>query len=183
MPRLMFDSTTPAAIPHDAEIVGGYVDGSYKWADADWERFPHAQQVRICVTGDHTKGNCLDVERGDATPDHAPGWIQARQAAGVKYVTVYCDRTTLPAVIKACNGLTYWHWVATLDGTAHIGGWHPGLGPAAVQILPARALGFNADLSVVWADRWHPSAPAGTAWVGRAVTALDAARGILVAHR
>lgn len=72
MPRLMFDSTTPSAIPVTAELVGGYVNGQYAWSSADWNRFPGAQQVRINVTGDPALGNCLDVETGDATPEQAP---------------------------------------------------------------------------------------------------------------
>jgi hypothetical protein len=157
MARVMFDSTTPHAIPANAEMVAGYVDGAYRWTDADWARFPHAQQVRITVTADHSRGNCLDVESGDATPSQAPGWIRARHAAGVNYVTIYCNRSTLAAVDKACQGLSYYRWIATLDGTLHIPGFTPLETPAAVQFANSRMAGANVDVSLVWEDKWHPS--------------------------
>ncbi|HEY6278035.1 MAG TPA: hypothetical protein VIX86_17075 [Streptosporangiaceae bacterium] len=159
MPRVMFDSTTPGAIPPNAEIVAGYVDGSYAWPASAWSRFPNAQHVMICVTGDHTKGDCLDVENGDATPDHAPGWIRARHAAGVKNVTIYCNRDTIPAIEAACAGLSYYKWIATLDGTLFVAGFPPLAGPAAVQFAGANLAGVNVDISLVWEDNWH-AAPA-----------------------
>jgi hypothetical protein len=159
MIRVMFDSTTPAAIPADAGLVAGYVDGSFAWSDADWQRFPRAQKIHICVTGDHTKGDCLDVEKGDATPGQAPGWIKARQAAGVKYATIYCNRSNLAAVEKACAGLHYYRWIATLDGILHIPGYHPLIGPAAVQFANSTMAGTNVDVSLVYEPGWHPAPP------------------------
>ena len=157
MARVMFDSTTPDAIPANAAIVGGYVNGSYAWPAAAWARFPDAQQVRITVTADPALGNCLDVEKGDAAPDQAPGWIKARQAAGVKFVTIYCNRSTLPAVDAACAGLTYYRWIATLDGTLYVPGFTAMAGPAAVQFAGSGMAGANVDISIVWEDGWHPT--------------------------
>lgn len=157
MARVMFDSTTPQAIPSNAEIVAGYVDGAFRWHNSAWDRFPHAKQVRITVTANHSRGNCLDVEKGDATPAQAPGWIRARQAAGIRYVTIYCNRSTLPAVDRACHGLSYYRWVATLDGTLHIPGFTPLERPAAVQFANSTMAGANVDVSIVWEDQWHPS--------------------------
>jgi hypothetical protein len=159
--RVAFDSTTPDAIPLDATMVWGYVDGSFAWPDTAWARFPHATKVRICVTGDHAKGNMLDVERGDATPDHAPGWVNARRTAGEKYVAVYAARDTWPAINQAfqqANVKPPFRAVATLDGTLHVDGFEPFHGPAAVQFGSARMAGINVDVSLVYEDDWHPQA-------------------------
>jgi hypothetical protein len=79
----MYDSTTASDIPEDAPCVAGYVDGNYKWSDADWERFPDARKVRIAVFASTNDGDCLDVENGDATVDQAPVWVRLRREAGV----------------------------------------------------------------------------------------------------
>jgi hypothetical protein len=157
--RVMFDSTTPEAIPPNAEIVAGYVDGSFAWPASAWARFPHAQHVMISVTADHSRGDCLDVENGDATPAQAPGWIRARHVAGATNVTIYCNRSTLPAVERACAGLSYYKWIATLDGTLFIPGFPALAGPAAVQFAGASLAGVNVDVSLVWEDNWHKRPP------------------------
>jgi hypothetical protein len=155
MPRLMWDSTTLADIPAGAEVVATYCDGLYAVPRSEVsKRFPKAALPRINVTGDPAHGgDVLDVETGDATPAHAPAWIRARQAAGERYVTVYCARNTLAAVVAACQGLHYYHWVATLDGKMLIAS-HP---DASVQFAGPDLTGIHADASVVWNDAWHPA--------------------------
>ena len=168
--RIMFDSIDPSAIPADAELVAGYVDGPVsQWPSSAWTMFPKAQLVRINVTGDPAHGgDALDVERFDATPDHAPVWFDARggDAAGL---TIYCNRDTLPAVEKAMGKRKYFRWIATLDGTMHIDGYPPMHGPAAVQFAGAAMLGINADMSLVMSDYFHPAPPPRT---GRTVADL-----------
>src|SRR5581483_10825841 len=73
----MYDSVTAWQIPPDAPAVAGYVDGMYCWSAQDWARFPNALKVTIATSAAHD-AMVLDVERWDATPDEAPGWI-ARQ--------------------------------------------------------------------------------------------------------
>lgn len=156
--RTMFDSTTPDQIPADAEMVAGYINGTYAW-DADaWARFPNAAQVHITVIAVNTAG-VLDVETGDATPVQAPGWIKARRASGQPRPTVYVNRANHDAVVEACAdaglapGVHYWIWLATLDGTLP----HPLPGVVAVQDKSAQILGFNADSSIVFDATWHPT--------------------------
>ena len=156
--RIMFDSVNPAAIPEGASLVAGYVDGAASaWPPGAWDRFPGAELVRINVTGDPNHGgDVLDVERFDATPDHAPGWFDARTRAGAGGLAVYCNRSTLPAVDAAMGQRSFFRWVATLDGTLHIDGFPPLKGPAVVQFLPAADLGINADMSLVMSPYFHP---------------------------
>lgn len=156
--RIMFDSTDPSAIPADASLVAGYVDGPQsQWPAAAWSMFPHAELVRINVTGDPDHGgDVLDVERFDATPDLAPVWFDARTKAGARGLAIYCDRNTLPAVTQAMGQRSYFRWIATLDGTLHIDGYTPLEGPAAVQFANAIMAGRNVDLSLVMSDYFHP---------------------------
>jgi hypothetical protein len=158
--RIMFDSVDPAAIPADAELVGGYVDGpASQWPSASWTMFPKAQFVRINVTGDPGHGgDALDVERFDATPDHAPVWFDERTKAGAAGLTIYCNRDTLPAVEAAMGKRSYFRWIATLDGTLAINGYKPLEGPAAVQFAGAKLVGGrNVDVSLVMSDYFHPA--------------------------
>lgn len=139
----MYDSATPAAIPADAEVVAGYVDGLYKWTDADWARFPNAAKVRITVLGSYVDGDVLDVEQGDATPSYCPKWIEARQADGLAVPTIYCSSSVVPAVQSACVGLTYNLWVAHYTYTEHI---EPG--SVATQWTDHGPNGENVDISL-----------------------------------
>lgn len=154
----MYDSTTPAAIPQNAEMVAGYINGEYAWTKEEWARFPHAAKVHISVTAVND-GSVLDIETGDATPDQAPGWVKARRSAGHTRPTLYVNRSNAEAAIAACQkvglqpGHQFWIWLATLDGSDPKD--LPGL--VAIQDRGAAALGFNADASTVYDATWHPT--------------------------
>lgn len=118
----MFDSTDASNIPSNAQWVAGYVDGLYKWSDADWARFPSATKVRIAVFPTTNDGNVLDVENGDATPAQAPSWVKMRRAAGIDPV-VYCNRYTWPKVHQAFvdQGVEQPdYWIADWTGSMHV---------------------------------------------------------------
>lgn len=133
---------------------GDYPTGSLLNAYYFNGRFPHVPyrvakgSVWIDVLG-NAPNSCswLDVESGDATPGHVPGWLDLRNQPGNQ--GIYCNRATLPAVNAAAAGRPYNVWIATLDGNPF-----PVL-PAvsgqlvAVQAIPASMLGFNADMSVI----------------------------------
>jgi hypothetical protein len=110
-------------IPLDAFAVGGYVNGvvtRYIWQTADWARFPRAYHLRINVNGDPSRGNCLDVERGDASPSHVAPWIRTRGPVTDDPLVIYCNRSNLAACVAArdsVRGHRAWIWCATLDGT------------------------------------------------------------------
>ena len=160
MTRTMYDSVTPAAIPADAQMVAGYLDGEYAWTSQDWARFAGAVKITITITATN-QGDVLDVETGDATSGQAPGWIKARRMSGHNQPTIYCNRSTVQSVIQACTSekLTlnadYWIWLATLDGTTSYPAVPKGI--VAYQDKSAAMLGFNADSSLVVADWWHRS--------------------------
>lgn len=150
MTRIMYDSVTAHDIPTSAEMVAGYVDGRYRWSDADWNRFRNVPHVRIAVSPLTNDGNCLDVETGDATPDQAPDWVLRRRAAGVD-PSVYMNASTWGAVRHAfqVRHLPEPHyWVASWGGSRAI---PPGA--VALQYANPATSGGHFDLSAV-ADHW-----------------------------
>lgn len=152
--RLMLDSTTPAVLPVNVSMVAGYVNGRFAWSKADWARFPDATQVRINVTGVPGRGNCLDVESGDATPDHAAGWYDSIDWCPKSQLAIYCNRSNVKAVAAAMGGRDWRLWLATLDGSMPI--TYLGKHVDAVQVLDLGAHGGpNWDVSVVTNDKWH----------------------------
>lgn len=118
MTRSMYDAVTPSGIPAGATLIAGYADGHYANLPALKARFPHAVVVGIAVTASFNGGTILDVEKGDATPAEAPGWVVKRRAAGVD-PTVYCNSSTWPSVKTAFTkaGVAQPHyWIAHYDG-------------------------------------------------------------------
>ena len=160
MTRKMYDAVTPANIPFDAQMVAGYVDGRYAWKAADWARFPSAVKVRIAVFPSTNDGNCLDIERGDATPLQAPGWVAMRRKAGID-PSVYCSLSiwqNVKAAFQNAGVAEPHYWIAAYPGNG------PNLYPGAVAHQYANP--GPVDISVV-ADYWPgvdaaPVAPHGT---------------------
>jgi hypothetical protein len=149
----MYDSTAAGDIPADAQMVGGYVDGSWPWSAADWARFPNAVKVRITV-GNTENADVIDRETGDASAGYAAGWAKRRHDAGHR-PTIYCNRSSraeVEADLHAAGLATsdYDLWIATLDG-------NPTMQPGAVatQWQGQAQSGKHYDLSMV-NDTWHP---------------------------
>lgn len=119
--RTMYDSVDASAIPADAELVAGYVNGPYAWSQDAWSRFPHARAVPIATRADYDGGIVLDVENGDATPQQVAGWLKLRRRHGVD-PSVYVQESQWEAVRQACWSARvaephYWvaHWDAGTD--------------------------------------------------------------------
>jgi len=145
---LMWDSTTPELIPSWARLKALYVNGKFA-AHPDYGR----GRVFIDVTGGAPFGaEILDVETGDATPDHVPGWLRARHQWEIG--TIYCNRDTLPHVVEAANGLPFFLWLATLDGSIPTDVITGSGRLVAVQAYSASMVGVNVDLSAVVDEQW-----------------------------
>ncbi len=113
-----YDSTRPDLVPADAWGIMPYADGKFAWSKADVARFPRARRRHITVFGDAEIADIADVERGDVRPQDAPDFIRERYRLFPRArPTIYCNRSTLPAVQDACGGLVYYIWLATLDGS------------------------------------------------------------------
>jgi hypothetical protein len=152
MTRTMFDAVTPGNLPRGARIVAGYSDGLYSNMKEIDAAFPSAIHVDIAVSSNFDGGHVLDVERGDALPGNAPGWVVRRRNNGID-PSVYCDASTWPSVRAAFHsqGIAEPHyWIAQYDGD-------PTIPPGAV----AKQYASNAayDTSSV-ADYWPGIDPA-----------------------
>ncbi|HTT91137.1 MAG TPA: hypothetical protein VMF65_16405 [Acidimicrobiales bacterium] len=119
-----FDSVNVQAIPADARVVAGYVDGRYATVPALVQRFPGAVIIRITVTGMAGVEVC-DCETGDLTPAQAAAWADAEVQAG-RRPTIYCSASSRPAVVTALMpyGMEFVrdvdNWVADYDGVAQV---------------------------------------------------------------
>lgn len=170
MTRTMGDATTLANIPLSVQLVGVYRNGRYA-ADPSYLNtlFPLAKYVHVWID---VNGSCpesaqvLDVERYDATPAQAPGWIKARRkVVHTSLPTLYCNRDTLPAVLGECaaEGLIaaehYQLWIATLDNSTTWNGRELRTIPGVVAVQ-LETVGGAWDRSKVYDDKWHPLAAA-----------------------
>lgn len=193
--RIMYDTDQPASLTATkvrAELLATYAD---LFSDSPPSRALLAELRAawpVIVFIDRGMGDPLelatviDVERGTHRPADAPAWYDRRHAAGARDLTVYANRSSLGAVDAAMGGRAHFRWIATLDGTAHVPPFPAGVAPAAIQILGAAALGFHADMSIVFEPWWNPTpaaAPSDTLWIGHALTNLHQASALLQAHQ
>ena len=154
--RTMYDSTTPADIPANAEIVALY---PHAW-NGDFSKFPHALQVHIDNTGAHADDcHVLDVESGAATVAIAHEWVQSWHLLhpnGLAAVNGHFGRPTLyysqsldSGVRSALSGLAYdvWeaHWDGVADGIA---------GAVGKQYANPKLDGHDYDMSDITDDTW-----------------------------
>jgi hypothetical protein len=115
----MIDTTRPWMVPPDIAATTAamaYPNGDFAWAATQEARFHRL--IRISVTGDPAmaaRARGVDVERYDATPAEAPGYIDARRDAGHDDATVYCSRNTLPALFGFLGTRRPRLIIATLD--------------------------------------------------------------------
>jgi hypothetical protein len=99
--RTSYDSINVRALPAGADLYLGYDDGNWPDADEIARTFPGKTVIRTTVNPADNEGDCLDVEKGDATPNDAPGWIQRRREAGHQGPLVYCSEALRSAVVAA----------------------------------------------------------------------------------
>ena len=99
-PFTMYDSTNPSRIPITAQAVAGYSDGKFNWPGPMWSRFINSYRLPITVVGLHDGARVCDVETGDLTPLSGALWCSREIVAG-RRPTVYCNRSTFPAVASA----------------------------------------------------------------------------------
>lgn len=154
MTRSMADSVTARDIPVGKfDLVAGYVDGLYKWSDADWALHASSQHVRITVLGTVDGADVADVENGDLTPDEAAAWA-ARVIYAGRTPALYFSRSAFGAVNAAMvaagiNPSQWTVWAADWTGSPHI---LPGT-YATQWADPAYGSGGHFDVSLV-TDYW-----------------------------
>lgn len=155
-PVTMYDSTSAADIPADAQVVAGYVDGAYAWSglptvpSGDWARFPNAKRIAISVNGG-SLADFWDCEPGNFTPDQAAQQVRANMGTGV-----YCSLSQADAVVQAMAGYAIPEadrllWIADWNGKPHM----PSVAGATVlacQYADPVTSGGHYDLSLVTAE-------------------------------
>lgn len=164
----MYDAVNLAEIPKDAAAVAGYVNGRWPTYPKLKMLFPRAHRLSIAVTAE-ADADCLDIERFDATPGQAPGWVRRQQGLHVWRPAVYCslsDAENVLAILKAAGirpsaiRLITAHYT----GVPHICTYKCGLGFTGVADATQytdRALGRNLDASLVLDSFFNPAvAPA-----------------------
>ncbi len=143
---VMYDSTEPGQIPASAPTVAGYVGGNWPTFHELVARFPRAHRLSIAVNSGED-ADCLDIEKGDATPADAPAWFHRQKARGVDRPCFYASLSIMPDVMAVLEkaGIQrheYRLWVAHYTYVPHI---EPGYD--ACQWTD-RALGRNLDESL-----------------------------------
>jgi hypothetical protein len=123
MTLTMFDSTTVTDIPSTGmDAVAGYVGGDFTTWPALVKRYPHLPALSIAVNASQD-AQCLDVEKGDATPADVPGWLdrQARLHPG-RTPILYTSASQIAAVRAAAGRRRYLLWSAHYGDGEHICG-------------------------------------------------------------
>lgn len=142
-------------IPDNVFAVGGYIstESSFKWDAAHWARFPNSYHIRINTFGEIDRGNCLDVEKGAATPANVQPWVEHHGGEPNDPLLVYCNRSNRDLCVRArdaahkASGIYAFIWCATLDGTLSSN--------AMTQILQVKNENefIYGDLSVIFDSR------------------------------
>ncbi len=132
---VMYDSTDVGQIPTNAQAVAGYVGGHWPTYPELVKRFPHAQHLSIAVSAQED-ADCLDIEKGDATPADAPGWYHRQRARGLTRPAFYGSLSLIPAIMSTLGfaGIprsAYRILSAHYTGHPHICGPACGLSPPA----------------------------------------------------
>jgi hypothetical protein len=94
------DSVTAAHLPAGMDVYLAYADGSYENVVAVRARFPDSPVLTIAVTP-ADDADMLDVERYDAVPGDAPGWVTRQLARHAYRPVVYSSQSEMPVVIAA----------------------------------------------------------------------------------
>ena len=151
----MYDSVDVREIPHDAKAVAGYVGGHWPTFRTLQRLFPHAHKLSIAVNA-RQDAQCLDVERGDATPAEAPAWVRRQQKRGLRRPVIYCSVSEAPAVLRALKraGIKRRQirlWTAHYTFKPHLCTKECGFGDVRADAtqFTDRAKGRNLDASIV----------------------------------
>lgn len=156
--RVMLDTDDITAFDPACELLATYSD-LVRDLPALQAHYPDSRIILIDRgLGDPSgKASVADIETGALSIADVPGWLDRKEAEGIEFRTIYEFRNEFDQIQAAAGHREFYHWLATLDGTAFISRFKALHGPAAVQILPSSKLGVHADLSLVFEDGWNPT--------------------------
>lgn len=152
--RIMYDADRPGEIPRDAQMVAGYLDGSWsKWDASWWGWFPTSKLVTISAVGVARDAQVFDVEPGAIWPPENVIQLIADSRAAGRWPSVYCNQKQHWPYIRNMFRMREMeeppYWVANYDGVAEI---PPGA--VAKQYMHPPQVGKHYDVSAV-ADYWR----------------------------
>lgn len=155
-PKTMDDAVSPSAIPADAKLVAGYVDGNFADYGAIAARFAgKADLVSICIFLD-SLADFADVEPGNPikTPAQVRASFEFRKAHGVWNPGFYGDHARMTGtIIPGLAGIPrsqYRLWLADWTDREHI---PPGYDACQYESLSSP----NIDVSEVAASFFPPN--------------------------
>lgn len=116
----MTDSTNVADLPNVGSAYAGYVGGNYHTWPALIARFPNTPCLSIAINASEM-AQCLDVEKGDATPAQVPGWLDrhAKERPG-EVAVIYTSASQVHDVRAAAGRRRYLLWTAHYTGSSHL---------------------------------------------------------------
>lgn len=154
MTRLIIDSDDPAVLvlpEHAGMLVATYADLLTPSLIAQLS--PFLVVIDRGLGDPFGLATVADIEPGADSVANGAAKVRKWAQEGRPYPTAYHDRAIWGEVTTALAGVTYWSWVATLDGTLLPDGRRTDV----VQFADDKVTGFHADLSIVWNDHWHPT--------------------------
>lgn len=98
----MYDSVDLSQVPANAQAVAVYVDGRFANVAQARARFPKAHILSIAVFA-RDDADCLDIERGNATPDQAAGWAARQFARGLKRPCLYASASVMQVILESVS--------------------------------------------------------------------------------
>lgn len=160
--RTMFDTIGQRAsmVPEDAEAVGWYPDGEFRWSAAEIDRFRgRIPTVAIAtVSLDYRRCSVVDRELGALTAEQSRQFVNLRNGFRPGSATVYVDEANLSGVLRACAGQSYWLWLAWWLGRppneADLETVRRRL-PAGVQLAAWQYDAGITDASAIIEGSWH----------------------------
>ena len=142
----VYDSVNVAAIPADAKVILGYVDGSDPEIAGNYaavvKRFPHAHVVSVTTTGRNPAMMC-DCEKYDLSPAMVRTWANNGLYCG-PLPLVYASVSRYSRVRSAMTPLQWTWWAADWTGTPHLVDRS-----SATQYADPATSGGDYDLSVM----------------------------------
>jgi hypothetical protein len=160
----MWDDITVSVMPTGgAYAYAGYVDGMWPTFPLLVKRFPNHRLFSIAVFSSDN-AECLDVERGDARNEDAPGWFERQIQRGVWRPGLYTQASNLKALELEMRAhhvprSSYRLWSAHYTGKPHLCGPKScgyGLSESDGTQWTSSAMGINLDRSLLLPDFFDP---------------------------
>jgi hypothetical protein len=157
-PLIFRDTVSPQAMAIDDSYQGviAYANGRYAWPAAEVSRFLHAGKRlhKYDVNGSGVQiADVLDVERYDATPQQARGWVEERWATH-STAACYLSLDVVPELVRCLGPVPCYLIVAHWTGKPHIPelALPPHIVHAGTQYANLPHLGY--DLLAIYSRPW-----------------------------